>query len=114
MTIVREIPFKIRTFNSPEGATAEYVDRKIADEVLGDVAAICNAFSVPMVVEGHTKGGESEFWQELAENRARLIIDSLTRKGVPRKYMLPIGLPGKKGLNKVGIAIKLDIFPDDD
>lgn len=98
----------------PQHPTAEFAADKDAHSVLDDVAAIWNHFQVPMRIEGHTKGGESEFWQELADNRAQLIVEALHKKGVVYEKMTAAGLPGKKGLNKVGVVVQLDIFPDMD
>lgn len=48
-----------------------------------------------MIVEGHT-GGTSppEYWQELADNRAKLICTTLVRKGVKPSLIQPLGVPG--------------------
>jgi hypothetical protein len=40
---------------------------------LKDIADLWHMFSVPVVVEGHTKdigGGSDKFWKEVANNRA--------------------------------------------
>ena len=63
------------------------------------------AYEEPMVVEGHT-GGTSpvEYWQELADNRAQLICDTLVRKGVKRHLIRPHGEPGG--------GAKVVVYPD--
>lgn len=108
--IIREIPFDPKRHD--EEPLGEYVDEDVAVQVLTDVKDIWEVFKVSMTVEGHTKGGETEFWQALADNRAATIVCTLTDLGVDPAHLISRGLPGKKGLNKVGVRVKLDIFPD--
>jgi len=110
--VLREIGFVGK--KPGQDPVAEFKSETDAYKVLDDIAKVWSYFKVQMTVEGHTKGGENDFWQNLANNRAKLIVETLKTKGVDFDKMTPVGLPGKKGLNKVGVVINLDIFPDID
>jgi len=106
----REIPFDPK--NPTEEPIGEFKDEALAIQILKDVAEVWEIFGVSMQVEGHTKGGEDDFWQALADNRAGLIVSTLETMGVDKHKMSSRGLPGKLGMNRVGVVIKLDVFPD--
>jgi len=110
--IVNEIPFVVK--NPKDEPHGEYKDEDVAKDVLSDVFEIWNLFKVEMHIEGHTKGGEDDFWQKLAESRAALIVDTLEELGADKSLMDSKGLPGKKGLNKVGVVVHMDMFPHRD
>merc|ERR1712151_29641 len=93
---------------------AEFLDEAEASEILADLAELWDMFKVNMSIEGHTKGGESEFWQELATNRAQLVASKLVDMGVDETKLNPEGFPGKLGKNMVVVDVNLDIFPDEE
>jgi len=107
VTLGKEIMFKSR--RQSEEPVAEFADE---GEILADLAELWDNFRVDMAVEGHTKGGENEFWQELASNRARLVAAKLEEMGVRKDQLHPEGLPGKLGKNIAAVDVRLDIFPD--
>merc|ERR1712224_277600 len=107
--VKRDIPFDPK--NQQEEPLGEFKDEQVALEIIGDIFEIWDLFKVNLAIEGHTKGGENDFWQALANNRAQLIVDTLHGMGVDKKKMTSKGLPGKLGLNKVGVVVQLDIFP---
>lgn len=107
--IIRGLDFKPR--KTTETPDAEFSDYEKGDATLQDVAELVKMFDVPLVVEGHSKGGENEFWQQLASNRSRYVMDKLIEFGIPKGHIIAKGLPGKKGRNKACIVIRLDIFP---
>lgn len=113
--ILREIKFiPKKPGEQPESV---FLAPKEAEAVLVDIAAVWQHFKVPMLIEGHTKGGDltdnPQFWQKLADNRAQTIVDALRKLGVEHEKMTAAGRPGKKGLNKPTTVINLDIFPED-
>lgn len=109
--VLREIPFVARKSN--EEPIAEFSDSDVAKSIIRDIKDVWSVVPVEMCVEGHTKGGETAFWQSLADNRATLIVSILRDLGVDPKFVKSKGLPGRRGKNKVGVVVKLDIFPDD-
>lgn len=112
---VSDIPFVPR--KPPAEPTAEFVSLETAKRVLADVAALDKIFQVPIQVEGHTrhvKGGQPDYWQQLAENRAKVIGEVLENMGVRKDKITCVGLPGYKGMNKAGVMVKFDIFPNKD
>lgn len=108
--VAREIPFEAK--RQSEEPLAEFKDATVAREILFDIVELWEVFRVVMTIEGHTKGGETGFWQALADNRAELIVSTLEEMGVCPEMMVAKGLPGKKGLNKVGVMVRFDIFPE--
>eukprot|EP00746_Dinoflagellata_sp_MGD_P044796 gnl/MRDRNA2_/MRDRNA2_209545_c0_seq1.p1 gnl/MRDRNA2_/MRDRNA2_209545_c0~~gnl/MRDRNA2_/MRDRNA2_209545_c0_seq1.p1 ORF type:complete len:252 (-),score=50.35 gnl/MRDRNA2_/MRDRNA2_209545_c0_seq1:117-851(-) len=108
--VKRDIPFDPK--KPSEEPLGEFKDEALAREILFHLYEVWTCFKVKMRIEGHTKGGEDDFWQTLADNRANLIVKSLANLGVDESKMSSKGLPGKLGLNKVGVVVKLDIFPN--
>jgi outer membrane protein OmpA-like peptidoglycan-associated protein len=110
---VHNIPFVPK--KPPNIPTADFVSLEKAEKVLTDIAEIDSLFQVPLRIEGHTryvKGGPPEYWQDLADNRAHAISDVLHKMGIPQDQMTCVGLPGHKGMNKAGVMVKFDIFPE--
>lgn len=107
--VKRDIPFDPK--NQKEEPLGEFKDEEVAVEIINDLYEIWDIFKVKMMIEGHTKGGEDGFWQTLADNRAKLVVDTLESMGADRSKLTSKGLPGELGLNKVGVVIHLDIFP---
>mmetsp|Transcript_52630 Transcript_52630/g.104474 ORF Transcript_52630/g.104474 Transcript_52630/m.104474 type:complete len:579 (-) Transcript_52630:37-1773(-) len=110
VALEKEIKFKGK--KASEEPEAEIVSDSEALEILTDVAELWANFKVDMVIEGHTKGGENEFWQKLATNRANWVAAKLMEMGVDKEKIHPEGLPGKLGKNIVAVDVKLDIFPE--
>jgi len=112
VALEKEIKFKAK--KPSEEPEAEIASDDDAREILADVAELWAAFKVDMVIEGHTKGGENEFWRSLATNRANWVAAKLEEMGVDKEKIHPEGLPGKLGKNMVAVDVKLDIFPSFD
>lgn len=111
--ILREIPYVPKM--PADGPVAEYADDKQALEVISDIAEVWKLFEVQAVIEGHTKDlgtGSEKFWQELADNRAALCVSTLQDFNVDPSKVVAKGMPGKKGLNRPTVVVKLDIFDE--
>lgn len=92
--IKRPIRFAPR---KPPDSSAEFEEAHLqqAEETVGDLATVLICYEEPMIVEGHTGGtNPPEYWQELADNRAKLICQTLGRKGVKLSLIQPLGVPG--------------------
>eukprot|EP00929_Paragymnodinium_shiwhaense_P073504 TRINITY_DN37475_c0_g1_i3.p1 TRINITY_DN37475_c0_g1~~TRINITY_DN37475_c0_g1_i3.p1 ORF type:complete len:402 (+),score=62.92 TRINITY_DN37475_c0_g1_i3:53-1258(+) len=105
INVLRPIEFVPR--RKTDLPTADLADPSSAQRILDDIASVQKLFNQHVIVEGHTRGGESEFWQVLADDRARLVGDALEAVGVPRKQISTRGLPGKLGMNKVDVVVLL-------
>merc|ERR1712070_95017 len=68
VTILKSLEFDLRT--TKEEPTAVFSDPCQAQAICKDLAEVANIFGCSVLIEGHTRGGEGEFWQKLAENRA--------------------------------------------
>eukprot|EP00747_Dinoflagellata_sp_TGD_P188746 gnl/TRDRNA2_/TRDRNA2_48162_c0_seq1.p1 gnl/TRDRNA2_/TRDRNA2_48162_c0~~gnl/TRDRNA2_/TRDRNA2_48162_c0_seq1.p1 ORF type:complete len:257 (+),score=47.00 gnl/TRDRNA2_/TRDRNA2_48162_c0_seq1:39-773(+) len=103
--VIREIMFVPR--QTTQDPHAEFADPRTAGGVLDDIAAVASIFGDKVNIEGHTRGGESDFWQALADDRARLVGEELMTRGIDRSLLYTKGFPGKRGLNRVHVVIKL-------
>lgn len=102
--VLRDLAFVPRRGN--EKPIAELADRASACCVLDDVANVAMLFPGDQVqIEGHTKGGDSEFWQALADDRARLVGEELIARGLENGRIFTRGLPGRCGLNRAGVVV---------
>lgn len=113
ITVLHKINFATR--NIGDEPTAQFTDEGKASSLIEDLASIWKLFPVPLEVQGHTKdigSGTEQFWQTLADNRAELCRSRLEALGVDPAKITAVGKPGKKGMNKAALFIKLDIFPD--
>lgn len=63
----------------------------------------------PIRIEGHTKGGNTRFWQTLADDRARIVADLMVEHGANPKMITTVGLPGTTGLNETRTIVYFDI-----
>lgn len=112
--VLRDIQFVPRRATDPP--TAELADPEEARPIFDHIAAACKYLGEKVIVEGHTKGGGTQFWQDLADARARLVGQELVARGVNPKYMTTRGLPKHRGsswsLNKVSCVIH--VMPIDD
>merc|ERR1711907_633069 len=92
---------------------AAFTNPTEAEEVLRDIAELQRMFNVNIVIEGHTKHsaqGRETFWETLAMNRAKLIVDRLAARGIAQKTMKAVSKPGKSGLDRATVVVHLDIF----
>jgi len=89
------IPLATRAPPDDSPAIADGAEADV-DRTLKDLAVLLNAVGESMVVEGHTGDtNPPEYWQSLAMNRAKFVVDLLeTKYGVPRLRALPRGAPG--------------------
>lgn len=93
--------------------SAAFRDLSAVEPVMQDIVELQKLFNVPLVVECHirvTKGGTEAFWQLLMQNRAELVAAHLESRGIEKRLMVPRGLPGKKGLNKACVVVRLEMF----
>lgn len=107
---LKDLPWVAR--KPPAAPTAEMGNQKTADPILTDLFEIVETLSVPVTLEGHLKqgqGGTQSWWQELADNRMKYLVDLLEKRGVSKSLLIPKGMPGKKGLNKAAIMIRFDM-----
>lgn len=105
MEVVKPIDFVRR--KSSEEPTAVLANPAQATNTLDDMAEVAQLFDHDtLVVEGHTKGGENDFWQALADDRARLVVEELSKRGIGAERLQPKGLPGRRGLNCVAVIVK--------
>mmetsp|Transcript_18443 Transcript_18443/g.29938 ORF Transcript_18443/g.29938 Transcript_18443/m.29938 type:complete len:443 (-) Transcript_18443:54-1382(-) len=105
--LVRPLLFSRRTAGDPP--TAEFAQPDLADLICQDVAEIAILFDCTVTVEGHTKGGEGDFWQALANNRARAAAEKIASFGVSTDKISCQGLPGKLGVNNSCVIVRLGI-----
>lgn len=108
--VLKQIPFAPRRLK--DAPTAELSDPGAAKPIFDDIAAACQHLGEKVIVEGHTKGGTTKFWQELADNRARLVGQALIDRGVDPTHLTTRGLPGTRGLNKVTCVVH--VMPAED
>merc|ERR1712146_571894 len=99
VTLLQPLDFKPRT--TRELPVAELRDAVLAEAICRDLADISKIFDCSMTIEGHTKGGTGEFWQTLANERARLIVDKVVQFGANPELLTARGLPGHLGKNEV-------------
>mmetsp|Transcript_23994 Transcript_23994/g.37702 ORF Transcript_23994/g.37702 Transcript_23994/m.37702 type:complete len:461 (+) Transcript_23994:54-1436(+) len=105
--ILRPLKFEPRT--TKDKPTAVFQDISVAEAVCKDIAELSNIFNCPMTIEGHTKGGESQFWQTLADNRARIVLDLIIDCGANPDLLRAQGKPGRLGKNEVRTEVFMDI-----
>lgn len=94
MDILVSIAFAAR---KPPDTSAAFEEKGYhqAQDVLQDLSVVVGAYRTPMIVEGHTGQVEPRaYWEELAHNRAALIIQNLQSLGCPQGICKPLGCPG--------------------
>eukprot|EP00747_Dinoflagellata_sp_TGD_P180518 gnl/TRDRNA2_/TRDRNA2_33111_c0_seq1.p1 gnl/TRDRNA2_/TRDRNA2_33111_c0~~gnl/TRDRNA2_/TRDRNA2_33111_c0_seq1.p1 ORF type:complete len:394 (+),score=64.31 gnl/TRDRNA2_/TRDRNA2_33111_c0_seq1:58-1239(+) len=107
--LLRPINFhKVTTGDSP---TAEFSQPQLADAICADLAEVAKVFNCPLKVTGHTKGGESQFWQTLADDRARIVAEKMVQYGVDPSKITMNGLPGRTGANETKTEVQLQLPP---
>lgn len=107
VTLLRRLDFQPRT--TKDEPSAVFRDPDVAEAICKDLAEVSNIFSCPMTIEGHTKGGESEFWQTLANRRARVVAETMIDFGADPTLLHTQGLPGRLGKNEVRTEVYMDI-----
>lgn len=105
--LLQHLKFRPRTTRDPP--TAEFVNPAVADAICADLAQLSSMFHCPMRIEGHTKGGEGEFWQALAEDRARIVAEKIIEHGGDGAKFTTIGRPGRTGLNETKTMVYFDV-----
>lgn len=105
--LLRPITFVRRV--AGDAPDAAFCQPELAHAICADLAEAAKLFDCSVAVEGHTKGGESEFWQVLANNRARLVAEKINSLGVESDKITCQGLPGKLGLNDSVTVVRMDI-----
>jgi hypothetical protein len=91
--ILMDIPFEPR--KEPD-TSAEFVEdqKEKVEEMVLDLSTVVHAFDSPMVVEGCTGGTGSQYWSELAQNRANKIVSMMLTHGCELSKVFPLGTPG--------------------
>jgi len=107
VSLLRRLDFQPRT--TKEEPSAVFRDPDVAEAICKDLAEISSIFNCPMTIEGHTKGGESEFWQTLANRRARIVAELMIDFGAEPALLHTCGLPGRHGKNAVDTEVHMDI-----
>mmetsp|Transcript_63742 Transcript_63742/g.151959 ORF Transcript_63742/g.151959 Transcript_63742/m.151959 type:complete len:436 (+) Transcript_63742:95-1402(+) len=106
--ILKQLHFKPRS--GLEGPVAEFQEPAVADAVCRDLAEVAQIFDCQVIVQGHTKGhGEGEFSQALADNRAQLVAEKISERGVDAAKIFMEGLPGRMGLNVPKATVSLQL-----
>eukprot|EP00811_Abedinium_folium_P035073 NODE_789_length_2762_cov_6.394687.p1 GENE.NODE_789_length_2762_cov_6.394687~~NODE_789_length_2762_cov_6.394687.p1 ORF type:complete len:716 (-),score=138.42 NODE_789_length_2762_cov_6.394687:613-2586(-) len=108
LELVKPLEFVARKPTDPVGA--ELSDRMTAEVVIADIVEVCNIFAQPPVLlEAHIKGGETPQAEAVAKARAQLIASALESRGLKNDTITTKGLPGKSGLNKTCIIVKMNL-----
>jgi chromosome segregation ATPase len=111
-------PVMFEPRKSGESLVAEFLDPNVAEAVLADIAQLQLMFKVPLIIECHTsdigKGLSSEEWQELAEERARLISTKLEERGVESRLIRASGRAGgrKSGTARPALDVRFQMFSE--
>jgi len=105
--ILRPLRFEPRT--TKDKPTAVFLDIDSAEAVCKDLAELSNIFNCPMTIEGHTRGGESQFWQNLSDNRANIVAQLVVDFGADPNLLRAQGKPGRLGKNEVRTDVYMDI-----
>jgi len=101
--LIRDLRFMPRS--TKDEPTAVFREPDVAEAICKDLAEISNIFQSLTIVEGHTKGGESRFWQTLAEGRATMVAERMIAYGANASLLETCGKPGKKGKNEVRMEV---------
>lgn len=110
VVLIRPITFAPRT--TRDEPTAVFTKLEQATRICTDLAEVMNLFKCPCDVEGHTKGGESEFWQTLADDRARVVVEMMVKCGADPAKITAKGRPGKLGSNETKTVVHLNLPTD--
>jgi len=105
--LMRPLRFEPRT--TKDRPSAVFLDIDEAEAVCKDLSELSNIFQCPMTIEGHTKGGESQFWQNLSDNRANIVTQLMIDFGADANLLRAQGKPGRLGKNEVRTDVYMDI-----
>jgi len=112
VVILRALDFAPRKMSDEPIAIFRNAD--VAKEVCRDLADIVKLYNCTMYIEGHTKGGETEFWQLLAKRRAQKVAETMIEFGAEECLLRTKGLPGRLEKNEVRTVIFMDIHQIED
>jgi hypothetical protein len=90
-----------------EEPEAVFKNPELAMAICQDLADICTIFGCTAKVEGHIKGGESPFWDTLAQHRAYQVADAMVRCGANPKLLTVQGMPGRMGRNENLVTVSI-------
>mmetsp|Transcript_72592 Transcript_72592/g.135596 ORF Transcript_72592/g.135596 Transcript_72592/m.135596 type:complete len:468 (+) Transcript_72592:88-1491(+) len=93
--LLQEFEFLPGNMDTPQAGFLAGVEA--VKPILDDLAELALASSEPFLVEAHCRKKGTEFWQTLADNRARLVANELLARGVPEEKLQVRGTPGKHG-----------------
>jgi len=103
--LVRPISFVPKT--TKDVPSAEFTRADVVAGICKDIADVMNLFACPISIEGHTKGGEGEFWQTLADARAHIVVQKIVEAGGDPTKISSCGRPGKLGSNETRTVVRL-------
>jgi len=107
-------PIDFQRVHHGKTPAAIYDDVSAAMHVIGDVHEVLNIYSTAtVVVEGHTATPEKKMdsWsQDLADNRAKKVVDTLKGLGTQSKRLTAKGRPGKSGDGHADVVIQITGF----
>jgi outer membrane protein OmpA-like peptidoglycan-associated protein len=103
--LLRPINFQPRT--TKDTPSAVFTQADVASAICRDLAEVMKLFDCPIEVEGHTKGGEGEFWQTLANERARVVVEKMVEFGAAAGKISSRGKPGTLGLNETRTIVHM-------
>lgn len=105
--LLRPLEFHLRT--TKDQPTALFADPVMAESICNDLVQILYIFNCPMTIEGNTKGGEGEFWQTLANNRASAVAETMIKFGASPSLLRTRGVPGRLGKNEPLVEVYVDM-----
>jgi len=107
-------PIDFQRIHHGTSPVAIYDNVSAANLVIGDVHKVLQIYSTAtVVVEGHTATPEKKMdsWsQDLADNRAKRVVDSLKSLGTHSKRLTAEGRPGKSGDGHADVVIQITGF----
>mmetsp|Transcript_58692 Transcript_58692/g.128437 ORF Transcript_58692/g.128437 Transcript_58692/m.128437 type:complete len:544 (+) Transcript_58692:50-1681(+) len=106
----------LRGFDFATKKGGNETDAKLADPIAGavtmaDVMELQQLLNVSMVVEGHLKGSTNKAAQSSADNRGKIVLRELVKRGMRPELLTSQGLPGTKGVNRHCVIVRMAI-PD--
>lgn len=90
-----------------------FQDPVAAAAVCKDLAELSNIFGCDAMVEVHTRGGDGEFWQSVAKQRARIVTEGMVKFGANSTLLRARGSPSRLGKNERA-EVHLDISKVED
>eukprot|EP00746_Dinoflagellata_sp_MGD_P088042 gnl/MRDRNA2_/MRDRNA2_34875_c0_seq1.p1 gnl/MRDRNA2_/MRDRNA2_34875_c0~~gnl/MRDRNA2_/MRDRNA2_34875_c0_seq1.p1 ORF type:complete len:324 (+),score=57.12 gnl/MRDRNA2_/MRDRNA2_34875_c0_seq1:170-1141(+) len=108
--LLRPLVFQPRT--TKDTPNAAFTQPGVASAICQDIAEVMKLFDCSIEVEGHTKGGEGEFWQTLANERARVVVEKMVEFGANADKITSRGKPGTLGLNETRTVVHMLLSAD--